>query len=477
MPRDTETGQPAKGLRTSAHRLPVALPASNRGAARLHRSSGHGHWLASIEGERPTEGLHRLPLAAPELRLHRTEGAAHGCTGCHRRAASIEGGWPTEGLHRLPLAAPELRPRPPWKPASKAERPTEGRRTSRTRRLAALLRGFCESHATGYRNRPTGQGAAHVGAPAASGFASIEPRGCAAAPELRPRPLACQHRRRTANRGAAPAATGCTGAPAASNRGAAHGCTGCHMLAALRWQPVQPCAAPRFDAAGAPVQPVAAGAAPRFAFDWTPTVAGAAHVGAPGCAVGVQSNANRGAARLPVAAPATATGCTGAPATATLEASIEGGTANRGAAHVAYKASSSPSERVLRKPCHGIPKPANRPRGCARRRTGCQWLASIEGERGARRRTGHGWSPIERKPRGCTGCHWLHRSSGCIEPRGCARLHRLPSKGCQHRRRMANRGAARLHRPRPLAASIEGLPRGYVKALNPVDSSWRDQVA
>ena len=89
MPRDTETGQPAKGLRTSAHRLPVALPASNRGAARLHRSSGHGHWLASIEGERPTEGLHRLPLAAPELRLHRTEGAAHGCTGCHRRAASI----------------------------------------------------------------------------------------------------------------------------------------------------------------------------------------------------------------------------------------------------------------------------------------------------------------------------------------------------------------------------------------------------
>ena len=256
MPRDTETGQPAKGLRTSAHRLPVALPASNRGAARLHRSSGHGHWLASIEGERPTEGLHRLPLAAPELRLHRTEGL--------RTAAPAA----IEGL-----------------PASKAD----------------------------------GQ-----------------PRGC-------------------------------TGAPAA-----------------IPWHGFR----------------IEGGARRRT-----------------GCAVGVQSNANRGAA------PA-ATGCTGAPATATLEASIEGGTANRGAAHVAYKASSSPSERVLRKPCHGIPKPANRPRGCARRRTGCQWLCQhrTEGLRGCTgapaTATGLPASKANGQPRGCTGCHWLHRSSGCIEPKG-----------------------------------------------------------
>ena len=264
MPRDTETGQPAKGLRTSAHRLPVALPASNRGAARLHRSSGHGHWLASIEGERPTEGLHRLPLAAPELRLHRTEGlrtaapaaieglpaskadgqteGLHRSSGCqhrrrrtsaHRAARLASNRTQTEGLrgcqwlHRpRPLAAPELRPRPPWKPASKAERPTEGLRTSRTRRLAALLRGFCESHATGYRNRPTGQGAAHVGAPAASGLPASKAN---AAHVGAPATVGVQS---NANRGAAPAATGCTGAPAASNRGAAHGCTGCHRRAA-----------------------------------------------------------------------------------------------------------------------------------------------------------------------------------------------------------------------------------------------------
>ena len=185
--------------------------------------------------------------------------------------------------------------------------------------------------------------------------------------------------------------------------------------------------------------------------------------------VGVQSNANRGAAphrpRLPVAAPAMHT----------RYCQHRSAPANRGAApRTGHRLHRLPASKAAARPRLASNRTRTANRGAAHRnrprlhrpskRTGQP--ATATGRQHRRRLHGHGWRPIERERpteglRTATGhgCQWLHRpctlGTASIEAhRPTEGLHRAPAIGCQHRSAPANRGAAPANRPRPLAASI-----------------------